>query len=184
MPNHEQMDNEKLIDVVQKAAEVGARVALEQIGKENERRRARWQERRIKATEDILNKFPMWRLMSENAVHDALCVDTRAADILDLLLRTDKETIKIESIAESAIRTATIVQHVEKMVDVYEAYCAKSLRPEESRKFRAFYQRYIAEQRETVSEIAKQENVSADSIYLDLKEAKEMFSALLFGINS
>jgi hypothetical protein len=169
-------------DIIRKAAEVGARVALEQIDKERERQRVDAQKRRLEATEDILKKYPMWRLMAENAIFDARAIDEDAAQILDLLLRTDKETVKIESIQESAIRTATIVQHVRRMAAVYEAYCVSSVRPEEVRKYRALFNRYLAEQPMTVADIARDENVSPESIYNDLKESKEMFSALLFGI--
>ena len=66
-----------------------------------------------------------------------------AADILDTMMNVYDDHIIVDSIRRSATRTAIMVQHIEKMLEIYEMY-AKAGNCIDQRQYDVIYQMYIA----------------------------------------
>lgn len=94
--------------------------------------------------------------------------------------RTHK--VIVESIKTSAKRTAIMVQHIDKMLDVYRIYCSK-LSEKDKRRYKIIKALYISKTPMTIAEISKKFSVSKVTVYEDIKIAKERLSSLFFGID-
>ena len=92
-------------------------------------------------------------------------------------------TLFVESIKESAARTATIVEHIETMLQIYHAYCATTGADDDLRRWRVINGLYIADRRQSVAELAEQEGVVERTVYKDIDAACEKIAALMFGID-
>ena len=88
----------------------------------------------------------------------------------------------VESIKTSAKRTAIMVQHIDKMLDVYRIYCSK-LSEKDKRRYKIIKALYISKTPMTIAEISKKFSVSKVTVYEDIKIAKERLSSLFFGID-
>ena len=95
---------------------------------------------------------------------------------------TYKGKVIVESIKTSAKRTAIMVQHIDKMLDVYRIYCSK-LSEKDKRRYKIIKALYISKTPMTIAEISKKFSVSKVTVYEDIKIAKERLSSLFFGID-
>ena len=97
-----------------------------------------------------------------------------------MTMKDDK--VIVESIKTSAKRTAIMVQHIDKMLDVYRIYCSK-LSEKDKRRYKIIKALYISKTPMTIAEISKKFSVSKVTVYEDIKIAKERLSSLFFGID-
>ncbi len=111
-------------------------------------------------------------------------MDESAFDILESMMQSYDNDVVINSIKDSAVRTAVMVSHVETMLGLYEAFCEKSPNREiERRRYDVIWDMYISEQPLSAKEIAKKQNMSRENVYADLRVAIERLTALLFGVD-
>ena len=75
-----------------------------------------------------------------------------------------------------------MIQHIDKMLDVYRIYCSK-LSDKDKRRYKVIRALYISKTPMTITEISKKFSVSKVTVYDDLKIAKERLSTLFFGID-
>lgn len=169
--------------LVRLAAEAGAKAALETIEKAKQKERKSRHDRRLRNTKLLLRNFRMFKEHCQKAVYDASRLDENAIDILDLMWGRDSNENFVESIKKSAQRTAIIMQHITDMVDLYEAYCFRSGKPEEIRRYRVIESMYIADTPMTPAQIAERERIDTRTVYKDIDAAAEKLSALIFGID-
>ena len=156
----------------------------EAIREEREAERRELQEvadRRLHNTELLLRNYKYLKAHAENAVYEAEEVES-AQDILqDLML--GRNSVTVESIKRSAARTVVIMNHVDRMLNAYEAICLNSSRDTDPRKWDAIYSKYIREPQLSVAEIARNHGVVEQVIYDDLRDAKTFLGVLFFGID-
>lgn len=111
-------------------------------------------------------------------------IEELAVEIRTFLLNHDMwvDKVIVESIKTSAKRTAIMVQHIDKMLDVYRIYCSK-LSEKDKRRYKIIKALYISKTPMTIAEISKKFSVSKVTVYEDIKIAKERLSSLFFGID-
>lgn len=169
--------------IVRLAAQAGAKAAMETLEKERAKERKSRYDRRLRNTKLLLRNYRMFKEHCEAAVFDASQIDENAIDILDLMWDRDGGEMVVESIKKSAQRTAIIMRHIDAMVDLYAAYCYRSGKPEDARRFRVISALYIEGTPWTVSQVAAREQIDDRTVYKDVDAAVEKLSALIFGID-
>lgn len=178
------MTEEDMKDLCDQVAEVAARVALETYQEKCRKDKKRRHDRRLHNTELLLRNYHMFKLSVKDAVYSVKQLeDENANGILSLMDDRDDTDITIESIKKSKVRTAAIVSHIDKMLEVYRIYCEQSYDELDQRRYEVLYDRYIVDPGLTVTDIAEKQYISKESVYGDLKIAKERMAALIFGID-
>lgn len=177
-----QEDLEALCDRVTKVA---ADTALDTYRNERAAESGRSRDRRLHNTELLLRNYHMFELSYQNSVTSLSQVrsDDSVQEILSLMDSRDCGDITVESITESVGKTATILAHINKMLDLYRVSCEQSDDDLDIRRYEVLMDRYIREPSLTIQEIADKQHINERSVYQDLKIAKERLSALIFGID-
>lgn len=171
---------EKIVETAAKAASEKAIAVYEKAKKDEYTGR---KDRLIRNTALLLKNYRMLKMSADKSIFARCQMEESAADILDSMMNLYDDRIVIESIRRSATRTAIMVAHVENMISLYEVYCREKNSHTDRRKYEVLYASFIAEKEESVSELADRLCVSEDTIYSDLRMAKEQVSALMFGID-
>ena len=189
------MSNEKEIrkaiaDAVQEAArigaEVGAKTALETIRSEQEKARRTRKDRRPRNTKLLLKQYRTMRLGCMNSVYDAAQAAVSAEDdnIEALMSHLDDADFRVESTFRTAGRTYILVQHMDKMLDLYAYICDRAEREDYKRHYRTIMALYIeGDAPVTVEAISTSEHVDKRTVYKDIDAAVETLSTLLYGID-
>ncbi len=171
-------------NMIRLAGEAGARAAMETLDREKKREQNSRFDRRLRNTKLLLRNYRMFKEHVDNAVFEAGQLDENAIDILDLMWeRSGSSDLYVESIKKSVARTAIIMSHITEMIGLYEAFCYRSGKPEDIRRYRVVYALYIDENPETVREISEKEGIDDRTVYKDIDAACEKISALIFGID-
>lgn len=207
-----ELSQEQLQEIVRLSAEVGARTALTAIAGDNaelvadaaragaealrreqaairRRERARVTDRRLHNTRLLLKNYRALKEHFQNAVYtfeeDYAVGELKAGDIWKILNQNaPTEELYIESICKSATRTMIIIQHIDRMLGIYTVLCERSPMPSVQRQLRVFKARYLAEEDESLADIAEREFISTRTAERDLNLAIETITALLFGIDA
>ena len=93
------------------------------------------------------------------------------------------DKVFVESIQKSVARTHLMMQHIERMMNIYRVVCEKSGKEEDIRNYWIVWHSYITDERLTVEEIADRFNVDRSTIYRAINSGVEILSALFFGID-
>lgn len=175
---------EDLERICEKAAEVGSRTAVDKLKEEEKAEGKRRHDRRLHNTELLLRNYHMFKLSVADSVYTVKQLEEENANgILQLMSDRADADITIESIKQSKLKTAAIVAHIDKMLEIYQIYCERSSDELDQRRYETLMDRYIATPALTAPEIAEKQCVSKESVYSDLKIAKERMAALIFGID-
>lgn len=171
-------------EIIRLAAEAGAKAALETLEKERQRESREMSDRRLRNTKLLLRNYRVIKDHAANAVFEAETAEEDPMRIMEELMMPGKTSSGfVESIKRSAARTATIVKHIDTMLQLYQVYCFQYGSEEDERRWRVIDGLYISEERETVSALAEKEGVVERTIYKDIDVACERISALMFGID-
>lgn len=171
-------------DIVKIAAEIGAKTAMETLEKERQRERTELSDRRLRNTKLLLRNFRTFRDYVENAVYEIEEYESPEEILQELMMPGKDNVLFVESIKKSVARTATIVRHMETMMQLYQAYCSKTGTVEDERRWRVINALYISDDdRKTIAQLAKEEDVAERTIYKDIDIACERIAALMFGID-
>ena len=181
------LSKEDLDEMMAKAALVGATAATDILEKNYKNQEKEKKDRRLHNTKLLLKNYRMLKASCANAVYEAVNVSpdkTTSEMIEDIMsMRDEDDKVIIESIRKSAVRTATMLVHIDKMLNIYKLYCYKS-GPREIRRYKILRKLYIVGKSDTpIKELAKEFNVSRVTIYEDIKISEEQISALIFGID-
>ena len=133
------------------AAEAGARAALERVEIERQQSRGEMVDRRLRNTKLLLRNYRLFKAHVDNAVYEAFPDESPQAILEDLMMPGRDNTLFVESIKESAARTATIVKHMETMMQIYHAYCVTTGEEEDLRRWRVVNGLYIVPELQTVA---------------------------------
>ena len=174
------MNQEEIIKI---AAEAGAKAAMETLNRERQRDRQELTDRRLWNTKLLLKNYRSFEAHVANAVFtvdDHMPLEEIWAD---LMMPGRDSTLFVESIKQSVARTATIVKHMEAMIELYKVYCTTIGTAEEERRWRIINSLYISDERKSVKELAQAEGVVERTIYKDIDIACERIAALMFGVD-
>lgn len=178
------LTQEKLQKVCEKAAEIGAREALKVFEQERKKEYDQRANKKLRNTKLLLRNYHMLKEHAENSVFGRTQMGEYATDILESMMNIYNDEVIIESIKNSATRTAIIVSHIETMLGLYHSYCEKSCNKDiEMRRYNVMWDMYIADQTLSVKEIAKKLHMSKENVYADAKVATERLTALIFGVD-
>ncbi|WP_144408441.1 hypothetical protein [Pelosinus fermentans] len=91
----------------------------------------------MRNTKLLLDNYSLLQDHCANAVYDKhqIIEANNVVDVLDSIENYDKD-MYIESIKKSTIRTKIILSHIDEMLELYKAYCEKSKREENNRRYR------------------------------------------------
>lgn len=174
----------ELREIYERAAAIGAREALRTFEQERKKEYSHRADKRLRNTRLLLRNYHMLKEHAENSVFGRTQMQESALDILESMMSIYNDEVIIESIKNSATRTAIIVSHIETMFGLYYSYCDRSASRElDLRRYNVVWDMYMAEDTLSVKEIAKKQNISKDSVYSDLRVGIERLTALIFGVD-
>lgn len=174
---------EDIMQMAKVAAEVGARSAIERLETEQEKARKERRDKRLRNTKMLLQNYRCFKDCVENSIFDInQMAKEDALEILDLMWE-GSVSLQVDSIRQSVVRTAVIVEHINSMLEIYKIYCERSNKNEDKRRCRVIYALYINPVPDTIEDLAKQEGVEMRTIYKDIDVAVGTISTLVFGID-
>ena len=169
---------------VKRISEVAAEKAIECYTRAEDERRARYKDRRLNNAKLLLRKYKLLKEYSHSAVYEASQIaDESMIEIMDAMGMAAGEVRKIESIQRNVIVTTVIMEHVQAMLEVYEAKCKASKKPEAGRRWRVIYYLFLADDAKTAQEVADIEHISVSMVYTDVDNACDELSSLFFGLD-
>ena len=174
---------EEFEEFLNKAAEAGAKVGIEKYNNELKTAQKKRADKRLHNTKLLLRNYRALKLNSENSIFSRMQMEESAADILESMMGIYNDQIIVESIKNSATRTAIILTHVETMIGAYQVLCEKSDNEIDNRRYDIIYQLYISDDKLTRKELAEKWSIDKSTTYNDEKIAIERLSALIFGID-
>lgn len=178
------LTTEELQEIYQNAAAIGAQEALRKFEQERKKEYAQRADKRLRNTKLLLRNFHMLKAHAESSVFGRTQMEESAADILESMMSLYNDEVIIQSIKNSATRTAIIVAHIETMFRLYHAYCDKAVNREiEMRRYGTLWDMYIAEEPLSATAIAEKQHISLRNVYEDIRIATERLSALIFGVD-
>lgn len=175
--------------IVRDAARAGADALRREQAAIRKQERSKTIDRRLHNTRLLLKNYRMLKQHFQNAVYtfeeEQAVGDMKPGDIWKLLNKTaPTEEIYIEAICKSATRTMIILQHLDRMLGIYAAFCDKSNMDSVKRQYRILKARYLDETQISMTEIAEREHVHKRTAEKDLDSAIESVTALIFGIDA
>lgn len=177
------MSKKDVEEMIQQAAVAGAQVASDTMLVAQRRVEKERIDRRLHNTELLLRNYRTLKASCENAVYESR--DSKREEVTEILediMEMKDDKVIVESIRTSAKRTALMVQHIDKMLDVYRIYCSK-ISDRDKRRYKIIRDLYISKKPMKIDEISKKYSVSKVTVYEDIKIAKERLSSLFFGID-
>ena len=174
----------ELRNIYEKAAAIGAREALKAFEQERKKEQSGRADRRLRNTKLLLRNYHMLKEHAKHSVFGRTQMEESALDILESMMSIYNDKVIIESIKNSATRTAIIVSHIETMFGLYYSYCDRSANRElDLRRYNVVWDMYMAEDILSAKEIAEKQNISKESVYSDLRVGIERLTALIFGVD-
>lgn len=174
----------ELREVYEKAAEIGAKEAIKIFEQERRKEYSRRADRRLRNTKLLLRNYHMLKEHAERSVFGRTQMKESALDILESMMSIYNDEVIIQSIKNSATRTAIIVSHIETMFGLYYSYCDRSINREiDIRRYNVVWDTYMAKDTLTAKEAADKYHISRDSVYSDLRVGIERLTALIFGVD-
>lgn len=177
------LSKEELQSLFEKAAEAGAKAGIEKYEEEVKKHQKERGDKRYHNTKLLLRNYRMLQVNAENSIFGRSQMQESAADILESMMNLYNDEVVVESIKNSATRTAIIVSHVKTMIDMYQICCERSQNELDQRRFDIIYGLYVAEEKITRKELMNKWHISTDTTYQDEKIAIERLSALIFGVD-
>lgn len=178
------MTPDQFREVYETAAKIGAEKALDTFNKERAEERKHRRNRKLRNTELLLRNYHMLRENAENSVFGRSQMEESAADILEEMMSLYNDEVIVESIKNSATRTAIIMSHVDTMISLYHTYCERAENSDiEMRRYDVLWDRYLADEPLNVESISKKHHMTKQNVYADLKIATERLTALIFGVD-
>lgn len=149
------MSKKDVEEMIQQAAVAGAQVASDTMLVAQRRAEKERIDRRLHNTELLLRNYRTLKASCENAVYESR--DSKREEVTEILediMEMKDDKVIVESIKASAKRTALMVQHIDKMLDVYRIYCSK-LSEKDKRRYKVIKLLYISKQSMNITEISK-----------------------------
>jgi hypothetical protein len=162
--------------IVKIAAETAAQTALTEFNRRNEDMLAKKNERAYKNTITLLEGYTAMKAHCKSAI--AKAEDTLTPSDLQTVLYevfNRRGLLQIETILASKRRTELIIEHIDKMLDVYRTNCINN----DKRYCECVIDRYINDL--TIAEIAEKHSTVERNVYRWLDKGIDDLSIYLFG---
>lgn len=162
--------------IVKIAAETAAQTALTEFNRRNEDMLAKKNERAYKNTTTLLEGYTAMKAHCKSAI--AKAEDTLTPSDLQTVLYevfNRRGLLQIETILASKRRTELIIEHIDKMLEVYRTNCINN----DKRYCECVIDRYINDL--TIAEIAEKHNTVERNVYRWLEKGIDDLSIYLFG---
>lgn len=162
--------------IVRIAAETAVQTALTEFNWRNEDMLAKKNERAYKNTTTLLEGYTAMKAHCQSAI--AKAEDTLTPSDLQTVLYeafNRRGLLQIETILASKRRTELIIEHIDKMLDVYRANCINN----NKHYCECVIDRYINDL--TIAEIAEKHNTVERNVYRWLDKGIDDLSIYLFG---
>ena len=162
--------------IVKIAAETAAQTALTEFNRRNEDMLAKKNERAYKNTTTLLEGYTAMKAHCQSAI--AKAEDTLTPSDLQTVLYevfNRRGLLQIETILASKRRTELIIEHIDKMLDVYRTNCINN----DTHYCECVIDRYINDL--TIAEIAEKHNTVERNVYRWLDKGIDDLSIYLFG---
>lgn len=162
--------------IVKIAAETAAQTALTEFNRRNEDMLAKKNERAYKNTTTLLEGYTAMKAHCKSAI--AKAEETLTPSDLQTVLYevfNRRGLLQIETILASKRRTELIIEHIDKMLDVYRTNCINN----DKRYCECVIDRYINDL--TIAEIAEKHNTVERNVYRWLEKGIDDLSIYLFG---
>ena len=168
-------------EVIRLASEAGANAAMKHLDEQRKKERKARRDKRFHNTKLLLKHYKSFKEHIANAVFENPRTEGNVLAEIEELMWTPAVTsdMIVESIKRNFIRTKIIVEHIERMVECYREMCKDNVVAK--RRADIIYEKYIAEESYTQSEIAEKHNIDTRTVYKDITAACETLSMLLFG---
>ena len=98
--------------------------------------------------------------------------------------KVSDDTLEVNAICSMHRKTGLMMSHVDKMLTAYRVLCERSKIPEEMRRWKVLYLRYMADERMNLRDIAERLNINKRTLHRDTDRAMEDMAVLLFGIEA
>ena len=178
------LTHEQLQRIYEQAAAIGAKEALKVFEQERKKEYNKRADKRLRNTKLLLRNYHMLKQHAENSVFGRTQMEESALDVLESMMSMYNDEVIIQSIKNSATRTAIIVSHIETMFGLYRSYCENSTSREiDMRRYEVVWDMYMADKTMSVKEVASKQNMSKENVYVDVKVATERLTALIFGVD-
>lgn len=173
--------------LVQIGTQVGTQVGVETFEKKVEESIKERFLRRLHNTKLLLREYRKLKMH----VTDSVYKKANTADAIEILEQIDKfdynDELYIESIKKSVDRTAIIITHVEKMLEIYRTLCDKyegRFSEYSPRKWKVIYHYYISlDEEKNINELCEELFCGRTCIYNDIDDAARSLTSLIFGID-
>ena len=162
--------------IVKIAAETAAQTALTEFNRRNEDMLAKKNERAYKNTTTLLEGYTAMKAHCKSAI--AKAEDTLTPSDLQTVLYevfNRRGLLQIETILASKRRTELIIEHIDKMLEVYRINCINN----DKHYCECVIDRYINDL--TIAEIAEKHNTVERNVYRWLEKGIDDLSIYLFG---
>lgn len=162
--------------IVKIAAETAAQTALTEFNRRNEDMLAKKNERAYKNTTTLLEGYTAMKAHCQSAI--AKAEDTLTPSDLQTVLYevfNRRGLLQIETILASKRRTELIIEHIDKMLEVYRTNCINN----DKQYCECVIDRYINDL--TIAEIAEKHNTVERNVYRWLDKGIDDLSIYLFG---
>lgn len=167
-------------------AEVGAAAAVKAVERERKKVRKQEHDRRFHNTKLLLRHYRTLNEHYKNAIYTteaAKEADEDFADIMQVMSRISDESLCVESIKQSCVRTKIIMAHVNKMLDIYKIMCKTSKRQDDARHWRVLEALYLGEKQTPAGTVAEREHIDKRTVYKDIDVCVADLTTLFFGIS-
>lgn len=181
--------------IIEQTAKLTAEKIYAKMRSDNAKEQDSLFDKRLYNTKLLLEHYRLFKEHAENAVFELTRLDEAeltAIEIMDSMWQSagpGRREIAIESIAKSALRTEIVIRHIDEMLGIYEAYCYRSGKPENERRWDIINTMYIKPlqgnktKTELYEELAQKHFISDRQVKYDINMALEQITALLFGID-
>lgn len=177
-----------LRELISLAAKIGADAALYTVSEKQKIEAKQRKDKKLHNTRMLLNKYRIFNEHIDNATYKKEQItEASAVDWLNEMYDpNNRADAVVLSILNNALKTRIMVEHINKMVGIYEIYCNsvdEKNKVKMQRRYDAFYGRYIAPKRVKYEYVSEIWGVDIRTIQNDINEAINDFSSLLFGID-
>ncbi len=170
------LTKDEIAKMNREAALIGAQAANQVHQKEEKERK----DRRLHNTDLLLKNYRSFKAYCKKAVYEKPSETTE--EVIEDIMSMKGDRVIVDSILRTTQRTEIIVEHIDKMLDVYRVCCSKGT-DAEKRQYNVIKELYIKGTAKNAAEISQKMGVSKMTISTDLKTAKNRLSVLFFGID-
>lgn len=174
------LTQEEIEVMMREAALVAAKTAADTFERAHRKEEKEKIDRRLHNTKLLLRNYRTLKESCANSVYEK--TTENVSDMIEEIMTMKDEKVIIDSIKRSAHRTSLMIEHIDKMLDVFRIYCSKC-GDKEKRQYKVMRAMYITKQKVNVADLSKKFGVSKVTIYDDIKVAEERLSTLFFGID-